>query len=58
MKPILQQEKTGCGIACVASLAGVSYAKAKTEAEEPGITADDQRLRSDTKHMRALLGHY
>ncbi len=57
MKPVLQQEKTGCGIACAATLASITYAKAKTEAGKLGITADDQRLWSDTKHMRALLGH-
>lgn len=29
MKPVVQQEKTGCGIAVCAALVGVSYEEAK-----------------------------
>lgn len=58
MKPVLQQETTGCGIACAATLAGVTYGKAKSEAKRLGITAEDKRLWSDTKHMRTLLAHF
>ena len=57
MKPVPQQEKTGCAIACAATLAGITYGKAKIEAKQLGITAEDERLWSDTKHMRTLLVH-
>ncbi len=29
MKPVIQRERTGCGIASVAALSGVSYGAAK-----------------------------
>ena len=55
MKPVVQDDKTGCGIASVATIAGVSYARAKTEAARLGISAEDSKLWSDTKHVRTLL---
>jgi hypothetical protein len=42
LAPVIQQEPTGCGIACVAILAGKSYAV-------------DQQLWSGTGHVRTLL---
>lgn len=57
MKVVLQLEKTGCAIACAATLAGITYSEAKKEAKQLGITAEDERLWSDTKHMRTLLAH-
>ena len=42
--PIVQEEKTGCGIACIATLARTSYAKAKKVANSMGIFAEDRRL--------------
>ncbi|HHI91897.1 MAG TPA: hypothetical protein ENK04_00030 [Gammaproteobacteria bacterium] len=58
MKPVVQQEATGCAIASAAALAGVSYASAKKAAKELGITAADPSLWSDTTHIRRLLSHY
>jgi hypothetical protein len=58
MKPVVQRERTGCGIASVATLAGVSYAKAKHVAARLGISADDRRLWSDTEPVRRLLTGY
>jgi ABC-type bacteriocin/lantibiotic exporter with double-glycine peptidase domain len=55
MKPVVQEQKTGCGIASVAALAGVSYKKARTEANRIGIYAQDTRLWSDTQFVRTLL---
>ena len=58
MKPVIQQEATGCAIASTAALANVSYAAAKKVAKELGMTADDPALWSDTAHIRKLLQHY
>jgi ABC-type bacteriocin/lantibiotic exporter with double-glycine peptidase domain len=55
MKPVIQKERTGCGIASVAALAGVSYDRAKAEASRLGILAEDRKLWSDTKYVRMLL---
>jgi DNA-3-methyladenine glycosylase I len=58
MKPVVQLERTGCGIASIATLAGVSYAQAKHVANRLGISADDPRLWSETDHVRRLLKEY
>ena len=58
MKPVIQLEPTGCGIASVAAIAGVSYSKAKAAANALGIFADDQELWSETAHVRKLLRHF
>ena len=55
MKPVVQLERTGCGIASMAALAGVSYAQAKRVANRLGIFADDPRLWSETDHVLRLL---
>jgi ABC-type bacteriocin/lantibiotic exporter with double-glycine peptidase domain len=55
MKPVIQKERTGCGIASVAALAGVSYDRAKAEAHRLGIFAKDRRLWSDAEYVRTLL---
>ncbi|MDR4469683.1 MAG: hypothetical protein MRJ68_15550 [Nitrospira sp.] len=58
MKAVVQQEPTGCGIASVAALAGVSYTAAKRVANQMGISAADSRLWSETTHVRRLLKRY
>jgi ABC-type bacteriocin/lantibiotic exporter with double-glycine peptidase domain len=58
MKPVIQLERTGCGIASVATIAGLSYARAKSVANALGISAQDESLWSDTSHLRKLLGHF
>ena len=55
MKPVIQQEKTGCGIASSAAIAGISYAKAKHIANDLGITAKDSTLWSSAKPVRNIL---
>jgi ABC-type bacteriocin/lantibiotic exporter with double-glycine peptidase domain len=57
LKPVIQQEATGCGIACAATLAGISYSKAKKLANSLGIFAQDCRLWSDTSAVRKLMRH-
>jgi hypothetical protein len=58
MKPVVQLERTGCSIANVAALAGVSYRQAQRVANRLGIFADDSRLWSETHHVRRLLKEY
>ena len=55
MKPVVQLERTGCGIASVAALAGISYKAAERSARRLGIVASDARLWSATGHVRRLL---
>ena len=58
MKAVVQNERTGCGIASVAALAGVSYAHAKAQAARLGISAEDPKLWSETKYVRTLLSKF
>lgn len=58
MIPVVQDERTGCGIAGVAALAGVSYAVARDAAASMGIFARDKQLWSDTTYVRRLLEHF
>ena len=58
MKPVVQLERTGCGIAAVAAIAGVSYRQAQRTANRLGIFATDHRLWSETAYVRRLLQKY
>lgn len=58
MDAIRQEEETGCGLACVAMLAGQSYAAVRETAAGLGIFAADEALWSDTTYVRRLLDHY
>ena len=58
MKPVVQLERTGCGIAVVAVLAGVKYDQAKRMATRLGIVAEDPALWSETDPVRRLLKEY
>ncbi|WP_221801560.1 hypothetical protein [Oceanobacter mangrovi] len=55
LKPVIQQEPTGCGIAAVANILGKSYAEMQAIANEMGIYADDSSLWSDTQYVRRML---
>ncbi|RDE19957.1 hypothetical protein DV711_11080 [Motiliproteus coralliicola] len=55
MKPVIQEETTGCGIASVANILGKSYSEMKTIANAMGIYANDESLWSDTHYVRRLL---
>lgn len=54
---MVQLERTGCGIASVAAIAGLSYSRTKSIANSLGIRAEDKALWSDTSHVRRLLRH-
>lgn len=58
MEPVIQEETTGCGLACVATIAGTSYATIKEMANRMGIFAEDHRLYSDTAYVRTLLASF
>ena len=58
MKPVIQLEPTGCGIASVSAVVGLSYPKAKAIANSLGIFAHDERLWSETAYVRKLLNHF
>jgi hypothetical protein len=57
IKPVVQLEPTGCGIASVAAIVGLSYARAKAIASSLDISAQDEQLWSETAHVRKLLEH-
>jgi hypothetical protein len=57
-KPVVQLERTGCGIASVAAIVDLPYPKAKSIANSMGIFAHDATLWSDTSHVRKLLRHF
>ena len=58
LKPVIQQELTGCGIASVAVIASTTYERAKRAATRLGIYAADEKLWSETSHVRKLLKHF
>ena len=58
MKPVVQLERTGCGIASAAALAGVRYREMQRVANRLGIVADDPRLWSETGYVRILLQEF
>jgi hypothetical protein len=58
MRPVIQQEPTGCGIASVAVIAGVGYAQSKAAAASLGIFASAPSLWTHTSYVRRLLAHY
>lgn len=55
MNPVVQEETTGCAIACSAAIAGLSYERTKKVANGLGIFAEDKELWSSTSHIRKLL---
>ncbi|MCD4779702.1 MAG: hypothetical protein K8S27_04030 [Candidatus Omnitrophica bacterium] len=55
MKPVIQQEKSGCAIASSAAIAGITYQKAKAIANSIGIFADDSSLWSESKYICNIL---
>ncbi len=55
MKPVVQEENTGCAIASAAAITGLSYREARRVAAALGIHADDPLLWSGTDQIRRLL---
>ncbi|MBI5024689.1 MAG: hypothetical protein HZC18_06800 [Candidatus Omnitrophica bacterium] len=57
-KPVIQLERTGCGIASVAAIVGFSYLKMKSIANSLGVFAHDETLWSNPSHVRKLLRRF
>lgn len=57
LKPVIQEEPTGCGIAAVANILGKTYSEMKTIANAMGIHASDKSLWSDTQYVRRMLSN-
>lgn len=55
IEPVIQEEATGCGIACVAMLTQKTYKEIKEIANTNGIFAEDEKLWSETNYVRILL---
>jgi len=55
LKPVIQEETTGCGIASVANILGKSYVEMKRIANAMDIYASDKSLWSDTQYVRRML---
>jgi hypothetical protein len=58
MKPVIQLERTGCGIASAAAIVGLSYPRMKSAANALGIFTHDESLWSETTHVRRLLRQF
>ncbi|HEY1269373.1 MAG TPA: cysteine peptidase family C39 domain-containing protein [Candidatus Binatia bacterium] len=58
MKVVLQEDKTGCGLACVAMIGGKTYAEVKQAAASLGIRVKDKKLYSETQYVRRLLRRF
>jgi hypothetical protein len=58
MRPVIQQDRTGCAIASVAALTNQSYAAVKKAATALGIAVENPQLWSDPAPMRRLLSRY
>jgi ABC-type bacteriocin/lantibiotic exporter with double-glycine peptidase domain len=58
METIIQKDKTGCGVACVAMIAGKTYEEVKLKANSLGIFTEDKKLWSETTYVRKLLKEY
>lgn len=58
MKPVVQEEITGCGIASVANILGKTYSEMREIANGMGIYASDESLWSDTRHVRKMLSAF
>lgn len=55
LKPVVQEETTGCGIASVANILGKTYSEMKAIANAMGIHASDKSLWSDIQYVRRML---
>ncbi|MFC1664950.1 hypothetical protein ACFL17_04890 [Pseudomonadota bacterium] len=55
MRPVVQEDKTGCAIASAAEIAGVTYQNAKSKATHLGISTTDSALWSNKSYVLKLL---
>ena len=55
MQAVIQEDPTGCGVACCAALAGVSYQETKKLANSLGVFTTDLSLWSEIEPIRKIL---
>jgi len=58
MKPVVQLDRTGCGIACVAAVTRQRYGAVKKATAQLGIDVADPKLWSDPAPVRRLLARF
>ncbi len=58
MNSVIQEDRTGCGIASVAAITGKKYTDVRIVAAQIGISVTDHTLWSDTKNVRKLLAAF
>ena len=58
MKLVTQEDRTGCAIAAVAMVGGVTYRAVKSVAADYGIAVTDSGLWSETSYIYILLKHF
>jgi ABC-type bacteriocin/lantibiotic exporter with double-glycine peptidase domain len=51
MKHIMQKNDTGCGLACIAMLAGVPYKKVRNKVIAEGIKKSPEKLYTNFKEL-------
>lgn len=57
MIPVVQEDSTGCAIACAATVSGMTYKETRRVAAALSICVDDPTLWSDTRPIARLLNH-
>ncbi|MFO0775368.1 MAG: hypothetical protein U0172_11960 [Nitrospiraceae bacterium] len=58
MKPVVQLDRTGCGIAAAAAISGRTYREVKRKAAGIGVFAEDPRLWSDSEPICKVLATF
>ena len=58
MNAVIQEDRTGCGIACVAAVTNRKYTAVKKAAALLGILVEDSTLWSETRPLRRLLASF
>jgi|GEM_PF-325095 len=58
VNPVIQEERTGCGIASVATGVGVRYRQVQRVAHRLGMFSEEPRLWSQTNYVRRLLRQF
>lgn len=58
LRPVVQEDPTGCALACVAAIAGIDYSAVKRTAAHLGIAVSDATLWSDPRPIRTLLAAF
>lgn len=58
MRAVVQEDRTGCGVACVAAITNQKYTDVKRAAAYLGVSVENPKLWSDTQAVRKLLASF